>query len=194
MYKSLIKNGAMIAIALAISACASTGDRNPDSTQEEDVEFQHEKYDGREPRALQGDFTWLNEVEDEFGRISSRTSSRTVASQTKQEVLMKNNDWAFGFMPKGNHFFVEAQGASYKMVQARISDGERFAFAAEGLGENPVIFSVARGEGRNVASGTVCDTEISFWNKRTNRYVTERRSVGGERCARMLSVLKDYVP
>jgi hypothetical protein len=192
-YKSLIKLGATSIIALGvITSCASTGDRSPDS--EMDRETRREMIDGREPASMRGDFTWLNEVEDDFGRIADETSSRAVASQNKQEVLMKRKDWAFSYLPKTNHFYVNLQGVAYKMIQTNINDGERFAFAAEGQPENPLTFSVAKGEGRKVASGTNCVTEISYWNKRSKSYVTDKIDVAGKECERVLSLLKDYVP
>ena len=45
-----------------------------------------------------------------------------------------------------------------------------------------------------MASGDNCSMEISFWSKRAKNYVTERKSVSGKSCARMLGLLKDYVP
>ena len=145
---------------------------------------------------MKGDFTWVNEVEDEFGRVAAETSSRAVASQNKHDVLMKQKEWAFSYLPRTNHFYVDVQGTQYQMVQTKIGDGERFAFAAEGQAENPVTFSVTKGEGRNVASsgGDACTTEISFWSKTAKSYVTERKPVTGTACAHMLALLKDYVP
>lgn len=192
-YVSLIKTGAIVITALSLGACASTG-RNPDSVSEQEQdEKMYQKYDGREPASMHGDFTWLNDVEDEFGRVAAETSNRAVASQ-KAETLMKEKDWTFGFSPKNNAFHVNLQGVTYKMVQTTINDGERFAFAAEGQAENPLTFSVYRGEGRKVASGTLCTTEISYWNKKSKSYVTEQKSVNGQPCDRMLTLLKDYVP
>lgn len=191
-YKSLIKLGAISIIALNLFSCASTGERSPDSVMDSDTK--REMIDGREPASMRGDFTWLNEVEDDFGRIADETSSRAVASQNKQEVLMKQKDWAFSYLPKTNHFYVNLQGVAYKMIQTNINDGERFAFAAEGQPENPLTFSVAKGEGRNVASSANCVTEISYWNKRSKSYVTDKKDITGKECERVLSLLKDYVP
>lgn len=193
-YIALIKVGAIvITTALSLGACASV-DRSPDTVSEQEKNDKlYNKYDGREPASLQGDFTWLNEVEDEFGRVAAETSNRAVASQ-KQEVLLKEKDWSFSFLPKSNNFYVNLQGVAYKMVQTTINDGERFAFAAEGQAENPLTFSVYRGEGRKVASGAACTTEISYWNKKSKAYVTEQKSLEGNACDRMLSLLKDYVP
>lgn len=194
-YTSLIKLGAIILSALGLAACASTGSRHLDSvTDEERDERIQNKYDGREPASMQGDFTWLNAVEDDFGRIAAETSNRAVASQNKREVLMKQKDWSLSFLPKTNHFYVDLQGVTYKMVQTTINDGERFAFAAEGQAENPLTLSVAKGEGRKVASGAVCDTEISYWHKQSKAYISDRKSVDGKPCERLLSLLKDYVP
>jgi hypothetical protein len=196
-YILLIKKGAIVLMALGLAACASTGNRHPDSVngdqEDQDVLHQHD-YDGREPASMRGDFTWLDEVEDNFSRIAAETSNRAVASQSKQEVLLKQKDWKFGYQPKSNHFYVDLQGVSYKMVQTTINDGERFAFAAEGQAENPLTLAVSQGEGRNVASGTVCETEISYWNRKTKSYVTEHKEVSGHPCERLLGLLKDYVP
>ncbi|MGZ3704091.1 MAG: hypothetical protein ACXWP1_01060 [Bdellovibrionota bacterium] len=152
------------------------------------------RFDGREPSSMKGDFTWLNDVEDEFGRVAAETSSRAVASQNKHEVLMKQKEWAFSYLPKTNHFYVDLQGTQYQMVQTKIDDGERFAFAAEGQADNPLTFAVTKGEGRNVASGDTCTTEISYWSKSAKSYVTEHKALTGKSCARMLGLLKDYVP
>ncbi len=194
-YVLLIKTGAIVLTALSLGACASQqGSRGPDSVNEDEASERVQRIDGREPASLHGDFTWLNEVEDDFSRIAAETSNRAVASQNKKEVLLKQNGWVFSYLPKTNHFYVEAQGTTYKMIQTNINDGERFAFAAEGQAENPVTFSVAKGEGRKVASGNVCDTEISYWSKQAKAYVTDRKAVDGKACDRLLSLLKDYVP
>ncbi len=207
MYCKQIEIRAIFILALGLSACASTpqngangnaNDRQPDSVQtDEDSGHEHHvpsRFDGREPAGMKGDVTWLNEVEDDFGRIAAETSSRAVASQNKHEVLMKQKEWAFSYQPKTNHFYVVLQGIQYQMVQTRIDDGERFAFAAEGQAENPLTFAITKGEGRNVASGDVCATEISYWSKSAKSYVTERKALQGKNCVRMLSLLKDYVP
>jgi hypothetical protein len=204
-YYRQIEIKAVFILALGLSACASTpqGDENgkirqPDSVQtDEDGGSAHRvpsRFDGREPAGMKGDFTWLNEVEDDFGRIAAETSSRAVASQNKFEVLMKQKEWSFSFQPKTNHFYVDLQGTQYRMVQTRIDDGERFAFAAEGQAENPLTFAVTKGEGRQVASEDVCTTEISYWSKSAKSYVTERKALQGKNCVRMLGLLKDYVP
>ena len=204
MYCKSVKIGAMFVVALGLSACAYTPnkdtgtDRQPDSVQtDEDGGQDHHvpsRFDGREPSSMKGDFTWLNDVEDEFGRVAAETSSRAVASQNKHEVLMKQKEWAFSYLPKTNHFYVVLQGTQYQMVQTKIDDGERFAFAAEGQAENPLTFAVTKGEGRNVASGDACTTEISYWSSSSKSYVTERKSIAGKSCTRMLGLLKDYVP
>jgi hypothetical protein len=219
MYCSQIKIVATFLAVLGLSACASTpsqneNERQPSSTQQQQDDengngvhrnpshvdgrtADSKEFDGREPSSMKGDFTWLNDVEDEFGRVAAETSSRAVASQNKHEVLMKQKEWAFSYLPKTNHFYVDVQGTQYQMVQTKIDDGERFAFAAEGQAENPVTFAVTKGEGRSVASGATadtCATEISFWSKTAKSYVTERKDVAGKSCARMLGLLKDYVP
>lgn len=194
-YIKQIKSGAIIIMAFGLGACASMGDRSPDSvsTDEDSGSVQEKEYDGREPASLHGDFTWLNQVEDDFSRIAAETSNRAVASESKHEVLVKRKDWSFSYLPKTNHFYVGVQGDSYKMIQTKINDGERFAFAAEGQSENPLVFSVVRSAGRGVASAS-CETEISYWNKRVKSYVTDRVKVLGNSCAQLLSRLKDYVP
>lgn len=199
-YINKLNIGATIFLALALTACASNG-RAPDSVEvEEESEGGNtrvpSKFDGREPSSMKGNFSWLNEVEDDFGRIAAETSHRAVASQNQREVLMKQKDWTFSYLPKTNHFYVDLQGTQYQMVQTRVDDGERFAFAAEGQSENPLTFAVTKGEGRAVASneGEKCSAEISYWNKKSKAYVTERKALLGASCERMLSVLKDYVP
>lgn len=200
-YYIQIKIGAMFIMALGLSACATTNntqgmDRKPSSVssdEEPDVRRSRD-FDGREPASMKGDFTWLNEVEEDFGRIAADTSKRVVASQNKHEVLLKQKEWVFSFLPRTNHFYVVLQGTQYQMVQTKIDDGERFAFAAEGQAENPLTFAVTKSEGRSVASGKSCDAEISYWSKSAKSYVTERRSFNGKPCERMLSLLKEYVP
>lgn len=196
-YASTIKTGVFtllnLSLALGLAACASSGDRAPSSVKDTE---NPRTYNGREPASLQGDFTWLNQVEDDFGRIADETSTRAVASSNKQETLLKEKDWSFSFLPKTNHFYIDLQGTAYRMVQTRINDGERFAFAAEGQAENPLTLSVSRGEGRAVASGNTanCDAEISYWSKKAKAYVTDRASIKGKSCDRMIDLLKDYVP
>ncbi len=202
MYCQQIKTGSIFLLALGLSACASTpqsgGSRHPDSVQSDDDGNKEKRVpssiDGREPASMKGDFTWLNEVESDFGRIAAETSSRAVASQNKHEVLMKQKDWSFSYLPKTNNFYVNLQGTQYQMVQTKIDGGERFAFAAVGQSENPVTFSVTRAEGRKVASGETCTAEISYWSKTAKTYVTDRQVLQGKNCQRTMSVLKDYVP
>src|SRR4051794_7723498 len=115
MYCNKIKIGAMFVLSLSLSACAYTPnkeqvDRQPDSVQTDEDSGEHPglpgRFDGREPSSMKGDFTWLNEVESEFGKVAAETSSRAVASQNKHEVLMKQKEWAFSYLPKTNHFYV----------------------------------------------------------------------------------------
>lgn len=196
MYIKSIKSGAIILMAFGLAACASTGNREISSVEDTgDDAKMNSKLDGREPASMRGDFGWLNEVEDNFGRIANDGSDRTVASNNKQQVLVKQKDWQFSFLPKTNHFYVDVQGTNYKMVQTRIGDGERFAFAAEGQAENPVTFSVVKSEdeGRKVASQS-CDSEISYWNKKSKSYVSERKTITGKSCDNLIALLKDYVP
>jgi hypothetical protein len=202
-YYNQIKIGALFILALGFSACATTNNsqdqntyREPSSVnteKERDIDRPH-RYDGREPSSMKGDFTWLNEVESDFDRIAAETSKRAIANQNKQEVLLKQKDWTFSYLPRTNHFYVVLQGTQYQMAQTKINDGERFAFAAEGQAENPLTFSVARSGGRSVASGISCDAEISYWSKSAKSYVTERKSLGGKPCERMMGLLKEYVP
>lgn len=202
-YYRQIKITASLAAAFTLVSCASTqkDGREPDSVQTEDSGAKGSnradrpsRFDGREPSSMKGNFTWLNEVEEDFGRIAAETSSRAVASQNKHDVLMKQKEWSFSYLPKTNHFYVDLQGSQYRMVQTKIDDGERFAFAAEGQAENPVTFAVTKGEGRSVASGEACAVEISYWSKHAKSYVTDRQTLEGKRCERMLKLLKDYVP
>lgn len=195
MFKSVIKTGAII-MAFGLAACASTGSRSPDSVNSDEREKTiHERAtEGREPGALKGDFTWLNEVEENFNRSASATSNRSVASEKKPEVLLKKKEWAFSYIPKTNHFYVNLDGTTYEMIQTRINDGERFAFAAAGQADNPLTFAVMRGDSRKLASGEVCETEISYWRKSKNAYVTDKVQVKGKNCSRLLSLLNNYVP
>ncbi len=200
-YCNQIKIGANFILALGLSACASTNNNQGMDREPSSVESERErevdrpgKYDGREPASMKGDFTWLNEVEEDFGRIAADTSKRAIAGQNKQEVLVKLKDWNFSYLPRTNHFYVVLQGTQYQMVQTKIDDGERFAFAAEGQAENPLTFAVTKSQGRSVASGKSCDAEISYWSKSAKSYVTERKSISGKPCERMLGLLKDYVP
>jgi hypothetical protein len=195
-YISKINIAAALLIALGFSGCASQTTNQKSDSKQEEGDSRKNPFDGREPASMRGNFSWLNEVEDDFGRIAAETSSRAVASQNQHEVLLKNKDWSFSYLPKTNHFYVALQGTQYQMVQTKIDDGERFAFAAEGQAENPLTFSVVKGEGRAVASGTSekCEAEISFWSKKSKSYVTEHKAVEGKPCERMLSLLKDYVP
>lgn len=194
-YISKVSIGASIAIlALALMSCATTP-RGSASEDSETTDAKKEKeYDGREPASMKGEFTWLDEVGDNFGKIAAETSNRAVASESKHRVLLKEKNWVFSYLPKTNHFYVDIQGVSYQMAQTTLNDGERFAFAAEGQAENPVTFSVHKGEGRGTASGTSCSTEISYWNKKSKSYVTNSKNVNGKSCERLISVLKDYVP
>lgn len=201
-YQSIFKVGAFIFAVANLAACASSSetkvaqwDLAPGAGAR--AAASGGRYDGREPSSMKGDFGWLNQVEDDFGRIADETSSRAVASANNREVLMKEKDWSFSYLPKNNRFYVELQGQSYTMVQTRINDGDRFAFAAEGQAENPLTFAVAKAEGREVASegpNASCDTDISYWDKSNKAYVAKRISVKGKACERMLTLLKDYVP
>lgn len=191
-YLSKVSIGATIAIlSLSFMSCAST---TSSTNTAEEAETKKEEYDGREPASLRGEFTWLDEVGDNFGKIAAETSNRAVASQSKHEFLMKKPNWSFSYLPKTNHFYVDVQGVSYQMIQTKINDGERYAFAAEGQAENPLTISVVKNEGRSTASGAVCESEISYWSKKSKSYVNETNVVKGKACERMLTLLKDYIP
>jgi len=196
---------AMFTLALGLSSCAYTqpSGRQPDSVQtEDDGTWRDERgpasrFDGREPSSMRGDFTWLDQVEEDFGRIAAENSSRALASQNKREILVKHKDWSFSFLPRTNQFFMSLQGVQYQMVQTKIDDGEHFSFAALGQSENPLTFAVAKsgGEGRKVASsGGNCAAEISYWSKSARSYVTEHKTLQGKACSRVLTRLKEYVP
>ncbi len=185
-----------ILIASSLVACASKN-QVANNAQNQEGSDRVNRFDGREPSSMKGDITWLNEVESDFGRIAAETSHRAVASQNQKEVLLKQKEWSFSFLPKTNHFYVDLQGTQYQMVQTKIDDGERFAFAAEGQSENPLTFSVTKGEGRSLSSSGAndrCTAEISYWNKRSKSYVSERKELSGKPCERLLGLLKDYVP
>lgn len=188
-----IKNGAILGIILLAVGCASMDEgRSIDSTSNEDEE--HMRYDGREPASARGDFGWLNQVEDDFGRIASETSSRAIASQNKREVLATSKKWAFSYLPKSNNFYLELNGATYKMIQTKINEGERFAFAAEGQSENPVVIAFTKGSERNPASETACRGEISYWSISKRAYISEDQTLSRENCNQLWTALREYVP
>ena len=144
MYCNRIRVGSLFFLALSLASCANTpykdengNERQPSSVQTDkgDGDSSNHKarfdgrqteaqpqFDGREPSSMKGDFTWLNEVEDEFGRVAAETSSRAVASQNKHEVLMKQKEWSFSYLPKTNHFYVDVNGTQFQMVQTKIEE------------------------------------------------------------------------
>jgi hypothetical protein len=191
-----------ILFAAGFAACSSTGvvQRSPDSINEdnksEEGNGREYRLDGREPAGAsnRGDVGWLNEVEDDFGRIADETSSRTVASSKGNETLLKKGSWALQYAPSNNQFIVAVDGASYRMVQTSIGDGESFAFTAEGQAENPVTLNVSKvNEVRAVAS-LRCRAEVSYWNKQTHAYNKDRVETQGKACENLIVRLKEYVP
>ncbi len=195
-YKSAILVGAIIIVAQGLFACASTpGNRQPSSIENNsEDEIQQHRYDGREPASMHGGFTWLDDVGDNFSRIAADTSNRAVASENDKEVLIKQKNWNFSYLPKTNHFYVGLHGETYSMVQTSIGDGKSYAFAAEGQADNPVTLSLIRSEGRQVASGIQCDAQLSYWNAKTHSYTKDVHQVHGEACEHLINKLKDYVP
>ncbi len=185
--------------ALGFAACSSTGtvDRSPDSinqNQDEQELRRQYKMDGREPASAKGNFTWLDEVEEDFGKIADETSSRTVASAGGKEVILKQNNWALQYAPSSNQFFVTVDGSAYRMVQTDIGDGDSFAFAAEGQAENPVTLNVSRvQEGRVIASMS-CRAELSYWNKGARTYKKDRADLQGKACEDLIVRMKEFVP
>ena len=199
-YINLVQ-GVIVFAALGFAACSSTGtvNRSPDSINQEqdqdeiDLRRQYQM-DGREPASAKGDFTWLDEVEEDFGKIADETSSRTVASAGGKEVILKQNNWALQYAPSSNQFFVSVDGSAYRMVQTDIGDGDSFAFAAEGQAENPVTLNVSRiHEGRVIASLT-CRAELSYWNKGERAYNKDRAVIQGKNCEHLIERLKEFVP
>ena len=80
------------------------------------------------------------------------------------------------------------KGEGYRLIQTKIDDTDSFSFAAEGQAENPRTCSVAKGQGRSVASGKSCQTEISYWNKTAHAYVTDKININGNHCDKLISV------
>lgn len=188
-----------IITTLILSACATTGAREPSSINDEEentrgVINRPEHQHGREPAAMKGNFQWLDQVEEDFGRIASETSHRTVASEQSKETYIKQKAWNLSFSEKTNSFYVNFGEQNYKLVQTSIGDGESYAFAAEGQTENPVTLSVIHKMGRNVASGGDCQAELSYWSAQKHAYVKEQTELQGAGCARLVQKLKDYVP
>jgi len=179
----------LLFIAFAMGACTSTGVRKPSS-----INNEMERHRGREPAALKGNFTWLDQVEEDFGRIAAETSSRTVASEQSKKTYIKKKNWWFAYSEKNNSFYANINGQNYKMVQTSISDGESFAFTAEGQTENPVTLSILHKAGRKVASNGSCNAELSYWNTHKHAYVKENTKLKGKSCAQLITKLKDYVP
>ncbi len=201
-YLKLVQGVTIISFAaLGFAACSSTGvvERSPDSINQENQNNdadEHRSYrlDGREPAGLSGSATWLNDVEEDFGRIADETSSRTVASSKGSEVLLKKSNWTLQFVPANNQFVVSIDRSSYRMVQTNIGDGDSFAFAAEGQSENPITLNVNRiNEGRVVAS-LRCRAELSFWDKKSHSYTKDRVETEGKACENLMVRLKEYVP
>lgn len=198
-YSKQVKNSAAVLLIFGLCACASSstkqdGQDTTATASAGNTTNNSSDYDGREPSSMKGDVGWLNDVENDFGRIAAETSTRAVASENQHEVLLKYKEWSFSYLPKTNHFYVDIQGAEYQMVQTKIDEGERFAFAAEGQSENPLTFAVTKGEGRAVASGDSCSVEISYWSKKSKSYVTENKELEGKNCEHLMGRLKDYVP
>lgn len=188
-YKSPIIS---IILAFGLAACASTGTNQRTPASEEE----RQGIDGHEPKETKDNpkFAWLNKVEEDFGRIASETSSRTVASEKRKQLLLQNNGWVFYFQPNSNQFFVELQGRTYKMVQTSLGDGESYAFAAEGQTENPVTLSLLREQGRRIASGQSCNAELAYWNQKQRTYTKDNARVDGKSCAQLIQKLKEYIP
>ncbi len=178
-----------IIVSISVAACTSTGARKPSSV---DGGMEHQI--GREPASMRGNFTWLDQVEDDFGRIASETSNRTVASEQEHQTYIKQKKWSFSYSEKTNSFFVKIGDQNYKMIQSSIGDGESYAFAAEGQTENPVTLSVIQKTGREVASGSTCQAELNYWNADSRVYMKEQARLQGKSCNKLVSRLKDYVP
>ena len=193
-YQKSILLGAIIIGAITLGACASTGGRAPDSVEDEKGSTER-RFDGREPASLRGDFTWLNEVGEDFDRIASETSSRAVASDNRETLVQKGN-WRFSYLAKSNNFYVTLNGETYKMVQTSIGDGESYAFAAEGQADNPVTLTFVPVSGRKVASSgaSVCNAELAYWSGKTKSYVKENHKVVGKSCNKLIGKLREYIP
>lgn len=199
-YQKMITAGAFVLSALIITGCAGA-ERKPVSvdnngdTKAEEMEKRIYRYDGREPASSKsGDITWLNEVEEDFGRIASETSSRTVASNKNREVLVAHKQWSFQYASGSNQFFMNLGGNTYRMVQTNVGDSDLFSFAAEGQAENPMTFSVGRMKEGRVPASVSCEAELQFWNKSTRAYQKDRTEVRGSGCESLISRLKNYIP
>ncbi|NUM89057.1 MAG: hypothetical protein HUU37_07630 [Bdellovibrionales bacterium] len=199
-YQKMITAGALVLSALFITGCAGA-ERKPGSLEKdedkkaEEAERRIYRYDGREPAsARSGDITWLNEVEEDFGRIAAETSSRTVASNKNREVLVAHKRWTFQYAAGSNQFFVNMGGSTWRMVQTNVGDSDLFSFAAEGQADNPVTFSVGRVKEGRVPASVACEAELQFWNKGDRAYQKDRAEVRGDGCEKLLSRLKSYVP
>lgn len=198
-YRKYIPNTIIIISAIVLSGliagCSTVEGREPASVQDQNETTRKSRIDGEEPHSMQGDIGWLNEVEERYQRISAEAANRGIASAGKAETLIKQKNWTFTYQPKTNNFFMALKGETFKMVQTQLNDGERYAFAAETTGDKPATITVSKNGDRNIASNeSVCDAEISYWNKKSSSYTVDRSTIKGKTCSKLLAKLKDYVP
>jgi hypothetical protein len=184
-YKLVLASG-ILAISLGIVGCAGSGVRSPNSV---------EQYDGNEPRehVKRIDLGWLNDVEQDFGTVAARSSSRSLASQDK-EVLFKHSDRSFFYQKTSNQFFLQIDGLTYRMAQSTLGDGGNYSFAAEGASENPPSVSIKGATSRGLASERKCTVNIGYFAKGKSVYTQDQVKVNTKSCVHMTQILKDYVP
>lgn len=187
-YKMVLA-GVMLLVTMGLVGCAGGQVRSPDSVEDQ-------QYDGNEPqqRVRHLDTTWLNGVDETFGKVAARSSNRSLASQDK-EILLKKKGWNFFYQKSSNQFFLSLDGQSYRMIQTDLGEAGNFQFAAEGVTDNPPTLTIhGLGGNRGLASASQCNVDVGYFNKSQSTYAQKKVSMNSKSCAGLAKRLKDYVP
>lgn len=160
---------------------------------EQDPKKEDRRYNGFEPKERPNDLGWLGEVEDGLNKMGTGDSHRALASDGAKEVLWNEAGWQFGFVKAMSQFFMNVNGISVPLKKTFNAEGEYYAFVGGEKPEYPSTFSVSKSQGRSVASGNVCQAQLSYWSENAKAYVTDGSQMDEKKCESLLAKMKEFL-
>ena len=176
----------ILGIFLLLTACSGK------AVHEDDAQLMEESFDGNEPASAPGNFSWLNEFEEEVQKLFHNSSSRELASRPSTEILFQKGAWKFSHK-EGDHFILEHAGKKQPMQWVAEPKAEGgFFFIARNMA-HPMTLSLSKWRDRALASGHSCTIELNYWNEKMGDYRSESTKMYGKECHQMWNKVEGMI-
>ncbi len=150
------------------------------------------------PAALRGDFTWLNNVKDEFQKVASTGKSRTLASSGPSHVFFQTVGMSVGY--KNGNFYLIFNNKNHALRLINKESMDYYSFLGDEKSDHPLMLSILPGknqssfdEGRTLASTpSSCSIELQLWG--TKKYSKRDFALSAQNCQKILNQLVDHAP